>query len=66
LSLKCGKNEDKIYKELKHRMDLVVKSHLIKKSYIQSIIDTPNSPLKFYREGSDGKPYEKWIKYHGS
>ncbi len=62
LPLKCGKDEDKIYKELKKRMDMAVEAHLIKKQYIQSIMDAENSPLKFYKEGSDGKPYVKMDK----
>ena len=62
LPLKCNKQEDKIYKEIKNRMDMAVEAHLIKKEYIQSIIDTENSPLKFYKEGCDKKPYVKMDK----
>lgn len=59
LALKCDRDENSIYKELKNRMNMVVQAHIIKKNYIQSIVDAPHSPLKFYKEGSDKKPYVK-------
>lgn len=62
LPLKCNNIEDSIYEEIKNRMNLAVKAHIIKKEYIQKIVDAKNSPLKFYKEGSDGKPYVNFEK----
>ena len=54
------KTEDEFYLELKNRMDMAAESHMIKLEYINNCID--NSPLTFYKEGCDGKPYVKYEK----
>lgn len=61
IPLKC-KTENEFYKELKSRMKMAAESHVIKKEYIQSIVDVENSPLTFYKEGSDKEPYINFDK----
>lgn len=62
IPLQCNNDEEKIYEELKHRINMAVEAHKIKLNYIKSIVDSKNSPLKFYTEGCDGKAYVKYDK----
>lgn len=62
IPLMCNKNEEEIYNEIKKRMDMAVEAHTIKLKYIKSIVEADGSPLKFYKEGCDGKPYVKFDK----
>ena len=62
IPLMCGKDEELIYNEIKRRMDMAVEAHIIKLKYIKSIVEVDSSPLKFYKEGCDGKPYVNFDK----
>jgi len=57
-SLQCP-NEDDFYKEISYRMDLASQAHIIRRDYVWGLTKLENSPLKFYAEGIDGKPYIK-------
>jgi len=54
--------EKEFYNELKNRIDMAVECHKIKLNYIKSIVVIENSPLKFYKEGCDKKPYVNFDK----
>lgn len=56
-ALQVDGDVNKFYNEIYYRMDLACKAHLTRKEYIDKITNVPNSPIKFYREGMDGKPY---------
>ena len=55
-------SEDEFYEELKKRMRLACDAHITKRDYVKELAFKPNSPLKFYREGMDGKPYVDFNK----
>lgn len=57
IPLKVGINEDDFYKELEARMDLACRAHIIRRDYLVRVANRPGTPLKFYFEGMDGKPY---------
>jgi len=55
--LKVGNNYNDVLKEIDHRMDLACKAHIVRRDYLTKISNTENSPLSFYVNGMDGKPY---------
>lgn len=60
IPLQIGQNEDKFYQELEYRMELAAQAHIIRRDYIKKLIELEDSPLKFYKEGMDGKPYVRF------
>jgi len=48
---------DRCMIEIKHRMELAVKAHFNRRNYLEYLMALPNSPLKYYASGMDGKPY---------
>jgi len=57
IPLQVGKDEDKFYEELEYRMELSARAHIIRRDYVWSLTKLKDSPLKYYTEGMDGKPY---------
>lgn len=43
--------------EIRKRIWYAVKAHLTRKRYLSYLMGLENSPLKYYTEGMDGKPY---------
>jgi anaerobic ribonucleoside-triphosphate reductase len=62
IPLMCSNDEVKIFAEIKRRIDMAVEAHKIKLEYIKSIVEVEGSPLKFYKEGCDEKPYVRFDK----
>lgn len=56
-ALKTEGDIEAFYKEIERRMDIACRAHIIRKEYIERVSDKENSPLKFYTNGMDGKPY---------
>ncbi len=57
IALKVGKDDASFYKELENRMELACRAHVIRKEYVWKIANLDHSPLSFYVDGMDGKPY---------
>jgi len=57
IPLKVGTNEDEFYKELEKRMDIACRAHITRRDYLIRVANVEGSPLKFYFNGMDGKPY---------
>lgn len=57
IPLKVGTKEEDFYKELENRMDLACRAHIIRRDYLVRVANADGTPLKFYFEGMDGKPY---------
>ncbi len=55
--LKVGINYDDVLNEIEHRIDLACKAHISRKEYLSKISNKENSPLSFYNNGMDEKPY---------
>lgn len=56
-SLDVNNNEKYFYKELENRMRLAMRAHVSRTRYLEKLMKLKNTPLKFYAEGMDGKPY---------
>ena len=57
IPLKVGVNEQDIYDEIEARMELACRAHIIRRDYLKRVAGREGTPLKFYFEGMDGKPY---------
>lgn len=57
IPLQVNKDEDKFYEELAYRMELSAKAHITRKNYVWNLTKLEDSPLKYYAQGMDGKPY---------
>lgn len=57
IPLKVGKSEDEFYKELEARMEIACRAHIIRRDYLIRVAEREGTPLKFYNQGMDGKPY---------
>ena len=57
IPLKVGTDEAAIYKEIEDRMDLACRAHIIRRDYLVRVANREGTPLKFYFNGMDGKPY---------
>lgn len=56
-ALKVNGNMDEFFKEIDKRMDMACRAHIIRRNYIRNVAAKEDSPLKFYNQGMDGKPY---------
>lgn len=57
IPLKVGTNEEDFYKELEARMELACRAHIIRRDYLVRVANREGTPLRFYFNGMDGKPY---------
>ena len=57
MALKSDHDMDKFYEELSKAMDKTARAHIIRQDYVWKLANLENSPLSFYVNGMDGKPY---------
>lgn len=57
MALKADHDIDKFYEELSKAMDKAARAHIIRQDYVWKLANLENSPLSFYVNGMDGKPY---------
>ena len=57
MALKSDKDMDTFYEELSKCMDKAARAHIIRQDYVWKLANLENSPLSFYVNGMDGKPY---------
>lgn len=57
MALKSNSNIDTFYQELTKIMDIAARAHKVRQDYVWNLANLPNSPLSFYVNGMDGKPY---------
>lgn len=57
MALKSDHDMDKFYEELSKAMDKAARAHIIRQDYVWKLANLENSPLSFYVNGMDGKPY---------
>ena len=57
MALKADHDMDKFYEELSKAMDKAARAHIIRQDYVWKLANLENSPLSFYVNGMDGKPY---------
>ena len=57
IALKADHDIDKFYEELSKAMDKAARAHIIRQDYVWKLANLENSPLSFYVNGMDGKPY---------
>lgn len=57
IPLKIGNDMNEFYHELDMRMDMAARAHIQRRDYVWNLVNTANSPIRFYISGMDGKPY---------
>ena len=57
MALKAEHDMNKFYEELSKAMDKAARAHIIRQDYVWKLANLENSPLSFYINGMDGKPY---------
>ena len=57
MALKAEHDMDKFYEELSKAMDKAARAHIVRQEYVWKLANLENSPLSFYVNGMDGKPY---------
>ena len=57
MALKSDHDMNKFYEELSKAMDKAARAHIIRQDYVWKLANLENSPLSFYVNGMDGKPY---------
>jgi ribonucleoside-triphosphate reductase len=57
IPLKVGNNMKDFYKELDIKMEMACRAHIIRRDYLLRVASCEDSPLQFYNQGMDGKPY---------
>ena len=57
MALKAEHDINKFYEELSKAMDKAARAHIVRQDYVWKLANLENSPLSFYVNGMDGKPY---------